>query len=119
MNWRQIFALVGVVMLLPAVPVKAQEYEGAGSCLVIYNYRSHDVTVEIVFPAGYEGKQWEFVSGEDGRLTLDGRNLLTPTGQWDTRVTPTKTGGETTSWRYDKDSNRARGCNGAWIMTLR
>ena len=119
MNWRLALAIVGIVMLIPAVPVKADEYEGPGSCLVVYNYRGHNVTVEIVFPSGYEGKQWEFVQDENGRLTLEGRNVLTPTGYWDVRVSPSKTSGESTSWRYDKDSNRSRGCNGAWIMSLR
>jgi hypothetical protein len=118
-NWRQALALAGVMMLLPAVPVKAQEYDGPGSCLVVYNYRSHNVAVEIVFPAGYEGKQWEFVPGEDGRLTLEGRNVLTPTGHWDTRISPGRMEGESTSWRYEKDSNRSSGCNGSWVMTLR
>ncbi len=119
MNWRQALALAAVAMLLPAVPVKADSYDGPGSCLVVYNYRSHNVTVEIVFPAGYEGAKWEFVPGEDGRLTMNGRNVLTPTGYWDTRVSPSKADGEATSWRYEKDQNSARGCNGSWIMTLR
>lgn len=119
MRWRQTLVLVAVMMLIPAVPVKAEEYEGPGSCLVVYNYRTHTVTVEIVFPTGYEGKQWGFDPGEDGRLVLDGRNILTPIGYWETPVSPSKTAGETTSWRYDKDANRSRGCNGSWIMTLR
>ncbi|MGW5314357.1 hypothetical protein [Nocardia thailandica] len=90
----------------------AIDRDNPGSCLVVQNHTGKTVTLRLNYPASRGS--WRFAHDNVGVLTSNGRVVTSPSGRWHVRTNPPIR----YSWDFDRGLNRARGCNGSWVLTM-
>ena len=114
--------LLGTAILAMGLagPVRAAGHP-PNSCAIIANETDHMIKVTMETPTGYGGYHWDVYphgtrADRGDRLAVQGRDVMSPTGDWLLHWTPERSGDDT--WNYYANIDEGQGCNGYWVVTV-